>query len=308
MSDASIHISVMPDEVLSHLAASRGGRFLDCTLGGAGHSQLILEAHPENRLTAIDRDARAIQRAQTKLAAHAARVTFFHGSFADLPELLKGQHFDGILADLGVSTDQLKENRGFSFNDSAPLDMRMDQSQEFSAAELVNTSAEKDLYVLLRQGGVGPEALQVARAIVDARPIESTEELAKLVNQSLARFGSGKAARKKVNPATVVFQALRMAVNSELPQIESLMGFVPHVARSGSRFVVLTFHSLEDKAVQRQMREWESGGEFSAQWPGARSGKKLGRVLAKKPVVASDNEISKNPSARSARLRAFEFA
>lgn len=307
MSDTTQHISVMPSEVLEYLAAVRGGSFLDCTLGGAGHSKLILEAHPNNRLTTIDRDERAIARAREKLSGHAARVTFHHASFADLPVVLKGESFDGILADLGVSTDQLKENRGFSFNDDTPLDMRMDESQEMSAAELLNNCAEKDLYVLLRRGGVGPEALQVARAIVEGRPVQSTKDLARLINQSLARFG-GKNARKKTNPATVVFQAIRMAVNRELEQIDALMDFVPQAARSGSRLVVLTFHSLEDKAVLHRMREWESGGEFSAQWPGARAGKRLGRVIAKKPVTASEQELAINASSRSARLRAFEFA
>lgn len=302
----SKHISIMVPEVLEMLAAARGGRFLDCTLGGAGHTQAILNAHPQNYVLSTDRDDRALKRAENLRQKYGERFEAKKASFFELAAACAGLSFDGILADLGLSTDQLHESRGFSFNDQGPLDMRMDEQQQNSASDVVNLLSEKQLYVTLRQGGVGPEALLVAKAIVDQRPIASTKQLVGIVNAAVESF-IRKKPHKKIHPATVVLQAIRMAVNQEIEQIEALTNFVPHVVKNGARLVVLTFHSLEDKAVAQRMRSWESGGEFSASFPGSRPGVHLGRMLTRKAIEPSASEVERNPSSRSARLRAFEF-
>lgn len=304
MNVATRHIPVMFDQVLAFLRASEGGRFLDCTLGGAGHTEGILKAHPQNRVVAADRDMRAIERATQRLAPFGDRVELKHLSFEELAAGLAGERFTGMLADLGISTDQLFEQRGFSFKDETPLDMRMDEAQPVTARELVNELSERDLYVLLREGGVGPEAKQVAQAIVRARPIEKTRELSEVVVATLR----GQYRDKQVHPATVVFQALRMRVNRERPQIEALLKSAPTLVQSGGRFVVITFHSIEDKLVTQQMRAWQQGGEFSALMPGSRPARALGRMVERKAVLPDEAEIGVNPSARSARLRIFEFA
>ncbi|MBX7145269.1 MAG: 16S rRNA (cytosine(1402)-N(4))-methyltransferase RsmH [Oligoflexia bacterium] len=305
--ETSQHISIMVPEVLEALNARAGGKFLDCTLGGGGHTRAILEAHPNNSVTASDRDVTAIERARPLMDLYPGRLQILHSSFAELGRSLQGQSFAGILADLGVSTDQLKGGRGFSFHDQGELDMRMDARQSHTAADFVNRAKENDIYVCLRRGGVGSEGRAVARAIVAARPVKSAAELTQVIERSIGGHAAAKFRKKGMSPATVVFQAIRMAVNSEIEQIEDLLGFVPKLVRTGSRFVVLTFHSIEDRLVTHTMRGWESGGEFSAHWPGARTQEHIGKVLYRKAVVPGEVEVGVNPNARSARLRAFEF-
>jgi len=304
MTQATRHIPVLFDQVLSFLRASEGGRFLDCTLGGGGHTEGILKANPENRVVAADRDVRAIERAHRRLASFGERVELRQLNFQELSGALHGERFTGMLADLGISTDQLFEERGFSFKDDTPLDMRMDESQPVSAHQLVNDLPERELYIVLREGGVGPEAKQVASAIVRARPVGTTRQLAELVATVLR----GKHREKQVHPATVVFQALRMKVNEERAQIEALLDSAPALVSAGGRFVVITFHAIEDKVVTQRMRAWQQGGEFSAVMPGARPARALGKMVEKKAVAPDDSEGERNPSARSARLRIFEFA
>ncbi len=296
----TVHISVLLNEVIDSLRAREGGRFLDCTLGGGGHTKAILDANPKNTVTAIDRDLRAIKRTSEALSQYSSRLTIHHGSFSTLKSLDLGDSFDGVLADLGVSTDQIKEGRGFSFNDEASLDMRMNEEEGETAHEIVNTLSEQDLFKILAEGGVGPKARDIARAIVRARPIANAKELSRVINQ----IPQGK---KTVNPATVAFQAIRMAVNRELSEIESLMEVAPRLVRSQGRLSVITFHSLEDKAVTKVMRAWEGSEDFPALWPGRKESKRIGTVVFRKAVVASDEECEANPSARSARLRVFEF-
>jgi 16S rRNA (cytosine1402-N4)-methyltransferase len=215
--------------------------------------------------------------------------------------VLSDEKFDGIVADLGISTDQLKENRGFSFNDSAELDMRMDESDGRTAYWVVNETRERELFETLKRGGVGREARAIAAAIVRSRPIKTTRELSALINQTVP--GNKE---KKVNPSTVAFQAIRMAVNEELESIERFLDGVTDFVKPGGRLAVITFHSLEDKVVANRMRSWE-GGEFSAMWPGSKPQKPRGRVVERKAIKPSEAEIAANPSSRSARLRAFEF-
>ncbi len=307
MSDVTRHIPVLEAEVLEALRAAGGGAFLDCTLGGAGHSEAILKSNLKNSVVASDRDLRAIERARVRLAGYEGRFELLHSDFAGLAAKLSGRTFDGLLADLGISTDQLKEGRGFSFTDEQSFDMRMDESAGSTAADLVNDSDEQTLIRVLHQGGIGPEARKLAQAIIAARPHTSAKSFASVVNKVMASVAGGKYAKKKVNPATVVFQALRIAVNREFEQIDSLMEMAPTLVRSGGRMAVITFHSLEDKAVVRKMREWESGGEFSALNPASVRGKRLGKIINKKGVEPSAAEVERNPSARSACLRVFEF-
>ena len=307
MSEQTHHISVMRGEVVELLEAGRGGAFVDCTLGGAGHTRAILEASPDATVAAVDRDLRAIARARESLRSFGDRVTLAHAPFSKTAEVFQGRTFDGLLADLGLSTDQLREGRGFAFSEEAPLDMRMNEEDALTAHELVNNSTEHELFVLLRKGGVGPEAKAIARAIVKARPVETTKALAELVARVVPP-SRGRGGEKKSHPATVTFQALRIAVNDEFGEIERLLAAVPSLMKAGGRTAIITFHSLEDKLVTETMRRWEGGGEFSAQWPGALRQEPLGRLVTRKPVVPSEDEVARNPSSRSARLRVFRFA
>lgn len=298
------HVPVMPDEVLSWLKAEQGGDFLDCTLGGGGHTMAILKANKNNTVVAVDRDSRAIIRAGRRLEEFGSRVRIVHSNFSQVHEALSDMKFDGMLVDLGLSTDQLKENRGFSFNDESELDMRMDESQELSAFMLVNKITKKELTTLLLKGGVGKEAGLVAAAITAARPISKTSELARVINKALA--GKGKA--KKHNPSTVIFQAIRMAVNDEVNEIKGVLDEAPKLLKKGGRLAVISFHSLEDKLVAGAMRDWASRGSYPALWRGVVKEKSLGKLLTKKAVTPGEKEIRENPASRSARLRVFEFA
>ncbi len=293
-----VHIPVLTTQVLTFLLASEGGRFLDCTLGGGGHSLALIQANPINTILSIDRDEEALIRTDP-IFADCSRIERKHGRFSDLSLITRGQKFKGVLADLGCSTQQLKGGRGFSFSDQGSLDMRMDQSNPKSAAKIVNQSTEKELFIILKRGGVGNEAKKIARAIVDNRPIETPKQLAAVISGA-SKAGSTSAA------ATVPFQAIRMEVNDEIAEIESLLEIIPKIVESRGRAAIITFHSIEDKVVTSRMREWASGGTAPASWGGSQE-KVLGKLLTKKPIVPEEQEIEANPSARSARLRVFEF-
>jgi 16S rRNA (cytosine1402-N4)-methyltransferase len=301
----AVHIPVLLQEVLEQLRARRGGMFLDCTFGGGGHTRAILDASPESWVVAIDRDARALARAEAWAPRYGERLTLLHGPFSQVLTRLGATKFDGILADLGMSTDQLKEGRGFSFADDGSLDMRMDESAPVTAQEFLNSAPEREIYLALAEGGVGASARQLARILVQERPFSSAQHLADVVRGS----SLGKRNQSKVHPATVVFQALRMKVNQEREEIEGLMRCVPDLVKgAGSRLGVITFHSVEDTLVVREMRRWESAGSYPASWRGARSGKRLGQLAPRKPICPSEEEVRVNPASRSARLRVFEFA
>lgn len=296
------HIPVLADEVVEMLKCRQGGVFLDCTLGGGGHTKLILESSEENWVYGIDRDTRALERTRQRLQPFGDRVCFLHGPFSQAEDLVGAVKFDGILADLGMSTDQLFEGRGFSFSD-IDLDMRMDPTQGITAREILDTYGERDLYKVLVTGGVGGEAKAIARFLVNKRPFATARELSDAVSAA----GLGKDRSSGRHAATVVFQALRMAVNNEVSEIEKLMEGASRLTKPGGRLAVITFHSLEDKLVTNRMREWESRGTYPASWRGKREGVSLGKVVTRKPIVPSDGEVEKNPASRSARLRVFEF-
>lgn len=292
----------MEKEVLEYLRADKGGTFLDCTVGGGGHALAVLAANSENSLVGIDRDERAVARSTARLEHFGPRAEITQAPFASAAWRFAGRKFDGVLADLGLSSDQLREGRGFSFSDTGELDMRMDQGATLTAGQIVNGFSESDLFRVLKQGGVGKEARIAARAIVAARPVNSSRELADLLSSALARY----TLKKKVHPATVVFQAIRMAVNDEISQLQSFLQDVPSLMGPGGRLVVISFHSLEDKLVARTMRDW-SCGEFSALWPGSTRRSSIGELLTRKAVTPGADEIDRNPASRSARLRAFAF-
>jgi len=294
-------------EVCQTFASESPKRFLDCTFGGGGHSTAVLDANLENTVVGVDRDGRAIERGQHVLERYAPRLTLIHSPFGDLLSKLNGQHFDGVLADLGFSTDQMREGRGFSFADQDALDMRMDERSGSSAEDLVNSFTQQELYVVLKKGGVGQEAKGVARAIVEARPISKATQLAAIVQRAIP---SSRSRPQRVHPATVVFQAFRIAVNDELGEIERLMTAIPSIVCDGGRCAIITFHSLEDRIVTSTMRSWAAGPQWSASSPigHAVGAERRGRLITRKPICADEIEIDANPSARSAGLRVFEFA
>jgi 16S rRNA (cytosine1402-N4)-methyltransferase len=298
-----IHVPIMVEEVVDALQAKKGGMFLDCTFGSGGHTKAILDASPDAWVVAMDRDARAIERGSALVAHYGERLELVHAPFAELEQAVSCKGFDGVLADLGMSTDQLKEGRGFSFADEEALDMRMDEGSGMSAQEYVNTASERDLYVALAEGGVGQNARALAKIMVDERPFESARNLADVIKHSHL----GKRSESKVHPATVVFQALRMKINDEIGQLEHFLQAVPKVSKKGTRFAVITFHSIEDKIVTNRMRSWESAGSYPASWRGARTEIRVGHVVNRKPIVPSDEEVERNPASRSARLRVLEF-
>lgn len=266
------------------LAIQAGGRYLDATVGGGGHSRLILSVAPDVWVTAIDQDSHALAAAAENLAEFGDRVTFQRSNFAEFdPDGLK---FDGILADLGVSSAQFDvADRGFSFRQSAPLDMRMDQRQELTAAELINHWDEATLADIFYHYGEERLSRRIARRIVDDRPFETTTELAEAIARCVPkayRYG-------RIHPATRVFQALRIAVNRELEVLERFLDRAPLWLQPHGRLAVISFHSLEDRIVKHRFRESE--------WL---------RVLTKKPLVPQAAEIAANPRARSAKLRIAE--
>lgn len=299
----SVHVPVLLREVVEQLGAGQGGMFLDCTFGGGGHTRAILEAHPDSWVVALDRDPRALERGSKWASKYGERLELVHSPFSRLLSAVSFRGFDGVLADLGMSTDQLKEGRGFSFADEESLDMRMDEGEGISAREFLNSASERELFVALAAGGVGAMARPLAKTLVSKRPFSSARELADVIKSSQL----GKRADSRVHPATVVFQAIRMRINQEPEEIEQLLDSVPSVVKSGGRLVVITFHSLEDRLVTHRMRRWESAGSYPASWRGPREGAKIGRIWPKKPIVPSDEEVQVNPASRSARLRCFEF-
>jgi 16S rRNA (cytosine1402-N4)-methyltransferase len=300
----AVHVPVLLREVVEQLQAEKGGMFLDCTFGGGGHTRALLDASPDAWVVALDRDKRALDRASSWSGQYGERLQLIHSPFSHATEAVGFNKFDGILADLGMSTDQLREGRGFSFSDEGPLDMRMDESAPMTAQDFLNTASEREIYLALAQGGVGSTARSLARTLVDRRPFSSAKQLAEVVRQSHL----GKKSASKVHPATVVFQALRMKINRECEEIQALLAAAPNLIKGpGSRLAIITFHSLEDTLVAREMRRWESAGSYPASWRGARDQKRIGRVSPRKPLCPTDEEVKRNPASRSARLRVFEF-
>ncbi len=302
---------VLPAEVLRFLSPKPGRIYLDGTLGGAGHASLILEAStPDGVLIGLDRDEAALAAARDRLAPFGARVRLFHRNFAELADLLAElgiARIDGFLLDLGVSSHQLDSGeRGFSFQQDAPLDMRMDTGKGETAAELVNGLTEEELIRIIREYGEERWAKRIASFIVRARaeaPIETTLQLTDLIKGAIPRG----AWEERLHPATRTFQALRIAVNDELGSLERGLTAGLSLLKSGGRGVVISFHSLEDRIVKNTFRTLARGCTCPKDFPRCVCGTvPLVRVLTGKPVMAADAEVAINPRARSAKLRAVE--
>jgi 16S rRNA (cytosine1402-N4)-methyltransferase len=295
MSAGAPHVPVMTAEALEFLQASRGGVFVDCTVGLGGHSRALLEAGA-TRVIGLDRDPDALARARQTLAPWAGRTDLVHSDYRAIDSVLDGLNVtlvDGALADLGVSSMQLDTpGRGFSFQRDEPLDMRMDRTSGETAADLVARADERELADTIYAYGEERFSRRIARAIVEARreaPIQTTLRLAAIVRRAVPVRGY-----QRIDPATRTFQALRIRVNRELEGVDAFLGSIVRRLRAGARLVVITFHSLEDRIVKHTLRALAKGAEAAV------------RVLTKKPVVPGDGEIASNPRARSAKLRAAE--
>lgn len=301
------HQPVLLDETLERLDAARGGWFVDCTLGLGGHAEALLERHPAARVFGIDRDPRALAIARERLARFGDRFRAIEGNFAEVGELWErfgppGERPAGLYADLGVSSLQLDTpERGFSFQRDGPLDMRMGASG-VTAAELLMSSTEGELEEIFRQYGEEPEARRIARTIANERrltPIDTTAALASVVRRA-KRHRRGE---EKIDPATRVFQALRIAVNEELQAVEELLDQAARLLDRDGRLVIISFQSLEDRIVKNRIREL-ARGEVDQTTGRTRSETRILEVLTKKPVRPTLAEVGDNPRARSARLRA----
>ena len=290
-----MHEPVMVAEVLEHLEPSRGGVFIDCTVGLGGHARAMLEGGA-SKLIGVDRDPAALERARAALSEFGDRVELVHGDYRGIDEMLDARGItavDGVLADLGVSSMQLDApGRGFSFRRDEPLDMRMDTTAGPTAAEAIRDADERTLADVIYEFGEERHARRIARSLVEHKkraPIETTGQFADIVRRAIPRKGY-----MRIDPATRTFQAIRIWVNREL---EGLDAFLLHAARRlspGGRLAVMTFHSLEDRIVKHTLRSLQAAGEIGL------------TVRTKRPLVPTEVEVERNPRARSAKLRAAE--
>jgi 16S rRNA (cytosine1402-N4)-methyltransferase len=319
--EAALHEPVLLEEITGWLRPHQGGLFIDCTLGMGGHAEAILEASPRSKVIGIDRDPEAIEIARERLKLFDERFKAVHANFRELPavlDTLRVGDVRGVLADLGVSSLQFdRAERGFSFSQEAPLDMRMDRAETITAGYLVNTLSERELADLIFEYGEERGARRIARLIARERerhPIETTRQLSDIVIRAIHPRG-----RWRIHPATRTFQALRIAVNGELDAVKALIPAAISVLEPGGRLAVISFHSLEDRLVKRAMLR-ESGrcvcedrrGLAGVPVPesdilcGRCGAQKRVEVLTRKPVRPREEEVARNPRSRSALLRVCE--
>ena len=304
------HKSVLLAQCLEALRIRPDGIYLDGTLGGAGHSSRIAQCLTTGRLIGVDRDEIALRAAGERLAPYIDRVTLVHANFQDLDRILQELNIsavDGILLDLGVSSPQLDDGqRGFSYMEDAPLDMRMDRSAGLTAYEVVNAWPREELRRILYSYGEERYAPQIAAAIDRRRavaPIATTLELVDVIRSAMPP----QALREKQHPAKRSFQAIRIAVNDELTAVERVMGDAISRLAPGGRLAVITFHSLEDRIVKNAMQEAAKGCTCPPEFPVCVCGRTPQvKLLTRKPVVAGQEELEENPRARSAKLRGCE--
>jgi 16S rRNA (cytosine1402-N4)-methyltransferase len=303
------HVAVMAGEVVELLRPAPQRRYLDGTLGGGGHAeQILIASSPDGQLLGIDKDDEALAAARERLARFGARLIIRKESFSAAGQLLSQigwASVHGVILDLGVSSHQLESGeRGFSFRLSGRLDMRMDAQQALDAYQIVNTYSATELERILRDYGEEPHARRIAAAIVAARetkPIETTAELVDIV----ARLKAGR--RREHHPATQTFQALRIAVNRELEELDRFLDRGYELLEPGGRMVVISFHSLEDRRVKTAFRKWSQDCLCPPRTPRCLCGwSRKARLLTKKPIVPSATEMATNSRARSAKLRAVE--
>jgi len=287
------HIPVLLEEAIEGLNVESGGRYIDCTVGSGGHAAAILErSSPGGQLLGVDIDPEAIQMAKMKLEPYGAAALLVNENFANLEEICSRYDFrpvEGILFDLGISSLQLNsEQRGFSFRFNAPLDMRFNPYQESTAADIINTLPEAELAVLIKKYGEERRNRQIARRIVESRPINTTLRLSKVVEQAVGGV------RGRIHPATKTFQALRIAVNKELEHLEVVLKQAVKLLSFKGRLVVISYHSLEDRLVKEFLRQESRGYPPTL------------RLVNKKVIKPSANEVRLNPRSRSAKLRVAE--
>jgi 16S rRNA (cytosine1402-N4)-methyltransferase len=285
------HVPVLLKEAIDFLAVKPGGLYVDATVGLGGHAyEVARRLGRPGRLIGLDKDPAALERARERLAQvgdQAPRTELVHSSFAKLASQVEEGSVDGILADLGVSSLQFDDaSRGFSFRADAPLDMRMDPQSGQTAEQVVNQLSERELADLIYKFGEERRSRRIARAICRARPIRSTQHLADVVAAAARPMKTG------IHPATQTFQALRIYVNRELDDLRQLLQSAPRVLKKRGRLVIISFHSLEDRMVKDALRDGAHAGTY--------------RLLTKKPVMAGEEEVQRNPRSRSAKLRAVE--
>lgn len=298
------HQSVLSQEAVSGLAPVSGGCYVDATFGGGGHALSILEASaPDGQVIGLDRDAEAVRQGIALAERFPGRLKLFHSPFSQLEEILSRQEItsvDGILFDLGVSSPQLDTpERGFSFMRDGPLDMRMDQRQPITAAHLVNTLAETELADIIFKYGEERQSRRLARAIVQQRrqtPFATTRQLAELAQRVMPRWAP-------IHPATRMFQALRIAVNRELDELETALTSAYQALNPGGRLAVISFHSLEDRMVKHFFLGLAKPRPPEGCDPRTPDPPPLLHILTRKPLEAGDPEVAGNPRARSAKLR-----
>jgi 16S rRNA (cytosine1402-N4)-methyltransferase len=301
-----LHEPVLLSEAIALLQCRSEGLYVDCTLGMGGHSEAILKATaPEGKVLAFDRDQQAIDFAARHLSVYKNRLTIVHDDFRNLTSYLK-QPAAGILADFGPSMLQFSTpERGFSFQSEGPLDMRMNQDEGETAAEVIASADEKELRHILQEFGEDPNASRIARKIISSReeaPIETTSQLRALVESVVRRKKD-----QKIHPATRTFQALRIAVNHELENLDSFIFDAFDSLEEGGRLVLISFHSLEDRVVKQTFRFLSAACRCPKNVPVCEcGGKPLSKLLMRKPVTPSAEELQKNPASRSAKLRAIE--
>lgn len=303
-----VHESVLLNECIEGLNIKPDGIYVDGTLGGAGHSREIAKRLDGGLLIGIDRDETALKAAGERLKDYNVRLV--HGNFKDVAQILAELQIpkvDGMLFDLGVSSPQLDDgSRGFSYMVDAPLDMRMDASSSLTAYDIVNGRSKEELKKILYEYGEERYSPQIADAIVrrrESKPIESTLELVDIIKSVMP----AQALREKQHPAKRSFQAIRISVNEELEAVREMMTAAPDLLKSGGRLAVITFHSLEDRIVKTSMKEAATGCTCPPDFPVCVCGNKPKvKIITRKPTTASDEELQRNPRARSAKLRVAE--
>ena len=301
------HEPVMGQEVLDLLDPAAGGLYLDGTVGGGGHTRMILDGCPDCRVIAVDRDPEALDEARRALAEHRSRVRFVSARFDRAPDdpEIRDRGLDGALLDLGVSSRQLDaDDRGFTFRRGAPLDMRMTPEGR-DARDLLAEASEEELARIFREYGEEPRARRLAREVVKRRatgPLESSDDLVAALTVAMGRPPSAKEKAR-------IFQSLRIAVNEEMDALEAGLPAIRDVMKKGGVLVVIAYHSLEDRAVKNAFREWSRACVCPPELPACVCrGEPLGQTLTRKVVRPSDDEVRRNPRARSARLRAWRRA
>lgn len=305
------HVPVLLEETIDSLNIRPEGVYVDCTVGGGGHSLRIVEKLTTGRLIAIDQDEEALAEAKRKLADHLEKITFVHDNFRHLGAVLErtvGHPVDGILMDIGVSSHQLDEpGRGFSYHEEGVLDMRMDRSGKGGTArDIVNTYSEQELVRIFYQYGEERWAKRIAQFIVDERdaePLETSFDLVRIIKKAIPK----KVRLQDKHPARRVFQALRIEVNHELDVLEECLRQASDWLNPGGRLAVITFHSLEDRVVKNILRVLEEGPALPKNLPVRAIDQDTPmKRISRKPIVATEQELAKNPRARSAKLRVAE--